>query len=481
MPADFVHGAETVEVTDGVKSIQEVRTAIIALVGTAPIHTVDPSVKPAINYPVLVNSEQKKAAFGAELAGYTIPESLAAIFDFGYGTIVCVNVFDPTKHKTAVDEAAATIVAGKVATGKTYISGLVVKKASDSTLRVITTDYTVDPVTGIITITNVDDLAAGSVKIAYDYADVSKVVAADIIGEVDAVIGKKTGLKALKDVESILGFEPKIIIAPGYSSETSVKNEMETITELLRAEGWIDSEVGATLAEVIAARTASGEAFNISSKRLTPCWPRVVVYDSASDGEKVSFFSARLAGARAWKDRNFGYWWSISNTPLKGVLRSEIAVNWVRKDPNCDANLANAAGIITIINRGGLKIWGNRNASYPINKQLDSFECCMRVGDIIEDSIEIFALDYADAPTDRALVDGVVESVNAFLRKRTGSGNPLAGGECRFEPDKNSPDNLALGNIVFDYDMAQYPPAERITLRRRVNVQYLLDALTGGE
>lgn len=480
MGTDYIHGVETVKVSDGIRTIQEVRTAVIGLVGTAPVHKVDPAVRPAINVPVLVNSEQKAAAFGSELPGYTLPESLDAVFDFGYGTVIAINVFDVEKHRTDVEEAEINIGAeGKIVTGKEYVGKVVVKKATDGTLRELTTDYTVNLVTGEITIINADDIAAGKVLLSYDYADVTKVTAADIIGEVDAVTGKKTGLKALKDVEGLFGFEPKIIIAPGYSSDAAVRAEMETIVDTLRAYGYVDSEVGQTLEDALSARTTPGGAFNTSKQRLFLCWPRVVVYDKETDGEKISFYSARIAGARAKKDREKGYWWSISNTDLTGVLKPEIPVSWSKRDPNCDAQLANAAGICTIINRNGLKIWGPRNASFPNDKGIESFESCFRVGDLIEDSIEEAALERVDAPIDRGFIDEQIESINAFLRKRTGTGNPLAGGECWFEPDLNDSTNLAGGNIVIDYDMAPYPPAERITYRRRVNIGYLQN-LAGG-
>ena len=41
MPASFLHGVETIEIEKGARTIKTVKTAVIGLVGTAPIHNVD--------------------------------------------------------------------------------------------------------------------------------------------------------------------------------------------------------------------------------------------------------------------------------------------------------------------------------------------------------------------------------------------------------------------------------------------------------
>ena len=56
MPASFLHGVETIEVQKGSVTIRTVKTAVIGLVGTAPIETVGTDYK-TINKPVLILNE----------------------------------------------------------------------------------------------------------------------------------------------------------------------------------------------------------------------------------------------------------------------------------------------------------------------------------------------------------------------------------------------------------------------------------------
>ena len=41
MPASFLHGVETIEIEKGARTIKTVKTAVVGLVGTAPIQNVD--------------------------------------------------------------------------------------------------------------------------------------------------------------------------------------------------------------------------------------------------------------------------------------------------------------------------------------------------------------------------------------------------------------------------------------------------------
>lgn len=74
MPASFLHGVETIEVKKGSVSIKTVKTAVIGLVGTAPINTVGADYK-TVNEPVLILNEVDAVKyFGENTSGYTIPQ-----------------------------------------------------------------------------------------------------------------------------------------------------------------------------------------------------------------------------------------------------------------------------------------------------------------------------------------------------------------------------------------------------------------------
>ena len=116
MPASFLHGVETIEITKGARTIQTVKTAVVGIVGTAPIDEVDAEFK-TINTPTLILNETEAVKyFGKQKNGFTIPQALQAIFDQGAGIAIVINVFDPAKHESVSDVRVADIIGSVDAT-----------------------------------------------------------------------------------------------------------------------------------------------------------------------------------------------------------------------------------------------------------------------------------------------------------------------------------------------------------------------------
>ncbi len=120
MPASFLHGVETIEITKGARTITTVKTAVVGIVGTAPIDEVEDEYK-TINTPTLILNEVEAVKyFGNHKAGFTIPQALKAIFDQGAGIAIVINVYDPDKHNGSVSNVKISDINGKVSslTGK---------------------------------------------------------------------------------------------------------------------------------------------------------------------------------------------------------------------------------------------------------------------------------------------------------------------------------------------------------------------------
>src|SRR6187551_2745982 len=147
----FLHGVETFTMLVGPRSIQQVRSAVIGLVGTAPVqHSATPA---QLNKCELVLSDRDNEKFGPEVTGYTIPQALKAIQDQGAGTVVPINVFNPATHKTAVAAADRPIADGKCTLLHADVMNVVVKVAGGAgSALVLGTDYTIDRVKGVITV-----------------------------------------------------------------------------------------------------------------------------------------------------------------------------------------------------------------------------------------------------------------------------------------------------------------------------------------
>lgn len=119
MPASFLHGVETIEITKGARTISTVKTAVVGIVGTAPIEDVEEQYR-TVNTPTLILSETEAVRyFGNHKAGFTIPQALEAFFDQGAGIAIVINVYDSEKHENVEAVKIGDINGGiDAATGK---------------------------------------------------------------------------------------------------------------------------------------------------------------------------------------------------------------------------------------------------------------------------------------------------------------------------------------------------------------------------
>ncbi len=421
--ADFLHGVETFILTKGPVPVREVKSAVVFLVGTAPVHLTKPNgvseedwYNETVNNPLLILSREDGAKyFGEPAPGYTIPYALDAIFDHGGTVVIAVNVFDPRVHKNAQNQP--------------------------------------DPL---------------------------QVQASNIIGTVSST-GKRTGLQIVDTLFSQFGFTARLIIAPGYSTMSAVATEMIAKANLksVRAMALIDAPVGYTPQQVINAR-GTGGILNYSDYRAVICYPHVKVWDTATNSERLEPLSSRLAGVIAKTDHEKGYWWSPSNQEIQGIIGIERPITASVNDPNTEANQLNAAGVVTVFNSfgTGYRVWGNRSSAFPSKTDPLNFINIQRTADIIAESLEYYALQWLDKPIQVA-IDGVLSGTNAFIRTLIGRG-ALIDGYCYFPKDKNPESELANGHLTFAYHIMPPPPAERITFYEVIDID-LLKALTGGK
>jgi phage tail sheath protein FI len=469
MAANYLHGIETTEIERGPRAIKVVKSAVIALIGTAPIGPV--------NELTLSLNDIDAAKFGPQLAGFSIAEALDGIYDFGAGTVLVVNVLDPEVHRSDVTDQARTFGENDLLQlGHGALQTLTLKDDED-TAYAVDTDYTVDLLTGRVKrLANGKIGAKAAIKADYTHTDPSKVTPADIIGGVNQA-GHRTGLKAFQDSYNLLGFFPKIFIAPGFSTLNAVSVELIASAAQMGAVAYIDAPVGTTVQQVIAGRGPAGAInFNTSSDRVRLCYPHVKVYDANTNGERLQPLSIRAAGLRAKVDLDKGYWWSSSNQELIGVIGLERALSARIDDPNSEVNLLNENGITTVFNSfgTGLRLWGNRTAAWPTITHMRNFENVRRTKDVIDESIRYSSLQFVDMPITNSLIDSITESVNQFLRKLMGD-QALLGGECWFDPARNPQTELELGHVLFQYKLTVPLPFERGTFETEITGEYLVN------
>lgn len=394
MPANFLHGVETIEINDGPRPVRLVKSSVVGLIGTAG--------SGPVNQNVLVTKYGDIAQFGTE---GTIARELKRLFDQKPTVVIVRNVFDPA--------------------------------APD--------------------------------------ADIDTVTPAQIIGGVDGVTGARTGMYGWRDSFQQFGFNPKILIAPGFSSVSAVSANLIVQAEAMRAVAFVDAPIGVTVPQAIAGRGVAGAInFNTSSDRVGLCYPHVKHYDTVAAAEVNGPLSTVVAGAWSRRDQDNGYWWSGSNIELLGITGVERPIEFSLNDPNCEANLLNEAGIITVANSfgTGIRAWGNRSAAWPTVTHQKNFLNVRRTADIIGESLELATLQFLDQPLDNARIDDILETGRRFLRHQVANG-AIQDGNVWLDPELNTAETLASGHLLPSYDFAPYSPLERVSYQARINTEYL--------
>jgi phage tail sheath protein FI len=342
------------------------------------------------------------------------------------------------------------------------------------------TDYSLDTMAGTLTRLPGGAIGAGAtVQVAYDRPAPELVTAGDIIGTV-TVAGDRTGMQGWRDCANQMGFRPRLLCAPGFSPLDAVAAELRVAANTLRGFALIDAPVGVTPQQVLAGRGPDGAiAFDTASERAVLLYPHLEVYDAATNANALEPYSARFAGAWSAQMVERGYWWSPSNRELRGVVGIERKLTAGISDPSSEVNILNEAGITTLFNAfgTGLRTWGNRTAAWPTVTHPRNFMSVRVTADVIEESIEQTMLQFLDRPGTPAMVDAVVQTVEAGLRDMAADGAIMPEFRVWFDAAKNSPTQLGLGHYTFSYDFMPPTPMERITFDVGIDLT-LLGSLT---
>lgn len=473
MAETFLHGVEVIEIDTGPRPIRTVRSSVIGIVGTAP--DADPATFP-LNTPVLIAGSRAEAAkldmSAAQTRAGTLPAALDGILDQIGAVVVVVRV-----------EQAGTPAA----------------------------------------------------------------TLANILGGVNALTGQYEGVHALLGAESVLGFAPRILCAPGFTHQRA-NNGLLTVTISAAGAGYangthrltvtggggtgaqVDATVvgGAvtavrivkpgsgyttapTLAMPASAGAGAGASFadtrgtvgNAVVSELVGIAERmraVIIADgpNTTDAAAIAYAgdfgsprvylvdpwvlvtdrtgavvaepaSPRVAGIIAKVDNDRGFWWSPSNQAINGIVGTARAVDFKMGDANARANLLNEKNVATIIRENGYRLWGNRTLSSDAKW---AFLCVRRTADILNESLQRAHLWAVDRGITKTYLRDVEEGVNAYIRTLVNQG-ALIGGRCWADPDLNTPANIAQGKVFFNFDYSATYPAEHITFRSILTLDYL--------
>ena len=284
----------------------------------------------------------------------------------------------------------------------------------------------------------------------------------NIIGGVNAATGASEGIQCFLDAMSVVKVRPRILIAPGYSKQKAVADELISVAERLKAVCVLDGP-NTTDTEALS------YAENFSSARAYVVDPWVRVWDTTASADVVQPASARVAGLISKSDNERGFWWSPSNQVILGITGTSRAIEFELGDVNCRANLLNEGNVATIIHEDGYRLWGNRSCS---SDSKFAFLCVRRTADMVGESLLYNHLWAVDRGITRTYVEDVRDGVDMYLRhlKKVGA---ITGGSCWVDPEINSADQTKQGIVYWDYDFTPVYPAEHLVFRAHIVDDYL--------
>ncbi len=504
MPDKFLHGVEVIEIDDGPRPIQTVRSSVIGIVGTAPdsqaevkasLATGTVAANNGITYTAVgtgvlgnkvsvkyVDPKANSQALAITVSGSDIVVSLATN---GSGAITTtatqlLAALAASTAASALVTAAATGAstgAGTVAAlGKQFLSGgldeafplntpVLVAGSRQEAARLGPTGTLPAAMDSIF-----DQAGAVVVVVRVEEGEDDAETLANVLGGVNAGTGAYEGVHAFLAAESALGFQPRILIAPGFTQTrtstvaNAVVAELIGIAERLRAVIIADGP-SSTDANAIA------YAGDFGSKRVYLVDPRVTKVNDDTGEIEYQWASPCVAGIIAKTDNDLGFWWSPSNKTINGIVGTERAIDFTLGDSNARANLLNEAKVATIIRQNGYRLWGNRTLT---DDPKWVFLSVVRTADIINDSLLRAHLWAVDRNITKTYIQDVTESVNSYLRYLTTIG-AILGGRCWADPELNTPDQIAQGKVYFDFDFTPPYPAEHITFRSHLVQDYITE------
>lgn len=469
MTTTFLHGVEVLQIDTGARPIQTIRSSVIGIVGTAPAADAD---KFPLNTPVLLARRSEMAGLGE--AG-TLYKALDLIYDQAGAVVVVVRVTEGANEAATINNVRGGINNSTGAYEGAHAFLAAENEVGFAPRILIAPGFTHQRSSnGILSIAVANQGAgyttAPAVTISAPAAGGKQATAIAVLGTGDNA-GKVVSI-TITDPGSNYTSNPTVTLAAPPTGGTQatagtinrgvvrseVLAEMLGIAQRLRAVIIAD---GPNTTDAAAIQIAD----DFGSDRIYVIDPWVL-----RDGESVPA-SPAVAGLINKVDNERGFWWSPSNNEINGIEGTARAIDFTLGDYTSRANLLNEAKIATIVREQGFRLWGNRTLAMDPKY---AFLSVRRTADMINESIlrgHLWAVDRCITAT---YLEEVQESVRSYLRNLKARG-ALLGGDVWVDPELNSPENIANGQVFFDFEFTPPYPAERVTFRSHLVNSYVVD------
>lgn len=480
----YKHRIETQEMDTQLTIPVQGSAGLQVIVGTAPINKAEDPYS-VTNIPVQVSSfadAQKLLGYSDDFEHYTLCQSMDASFRvFAVAPVIFINVLDPERHKTIYSNENITITDK---TAKITDEGLLLDKLALKTTAGAELEVNVDYIASFnssggidVTLLSTDKTeGATALKAAGVQLDTASVTKEDVIGGYDVATGKETGLEVIRQVYPKLGMTPGLILAPGWSHIPEVAAVMASKTEdingVFACETVID--IDSEQNKVYTGLKEAKEEMAITNPHAILLWPKLRI------GSKSYFYSAIWAAMTANTDVNH------NDVPVKSPSNELLSVSAAVLADGTEialdtvmAEAVNAYGIVTAINDGGWRAWGNNTSAYPGTVDpKDRWISCRRMMSWYRNRFILTYKNKVDDPANYRLIESIVDSENLYLNSLASTGD-IAGGSISFNEADNPITAIMDGRIVFYTKIAFWTPAEYILNKIEFDPTIIQTALGG--
>lgn len=482
MNEKYYHGVRVKEENTEVSSVMTGTAGLQVVIGTAPVNLAENPAE--ANTPVLCRSmaeAKEKLGYSEDWESYTLCQAMYASFQmYGVAPVVFINVLDPATHKKENAEKDCAVVNHQVKPEESGIlkSSVVVKMAEETLTE--GTDYLLsydDAGKLAITLISEKTESAETLKVTSASIDPAAVEATDIIGGYDAETGKESGLEVIRQVYPRTGMTPAFIMAPGWSHIPEVGaviiTKCESINGVFSSECLLDLDTTTAKKYTDVQKAKGGNGYQ--DRHAIVLWPKVKV------GDRQMYYSAAYGAMASYMDASND---DVPNLyPSNRLIQVDNAVTEDGTEIYMDreqANTLNGQGVVTLVNEGGWRSWGNNTSAYPeVTDTKDRWIACRRMFTWMANSLIVIYHERVDSPANFRLIESICDSENIRLNSFVSAGK-LAGGRIEYDEEENSVENILSGQVIFHIYMAAFTPAEDILFVLKFDPQLLEDNLSAG-
>lgn len=480
----YQHGIRVKEAETSVITPIEGTAGLQVVFGTAPVNLVE---NPPVNEPVIAYSYEEAVAqlgYSDDFAAYTLCQSMYASFQMlGVSPVIFINVLDPVKHKKTNEETTVSVADMQATVPILGILKSSVSITANETPLTEGEDYTLSfDNEGYLVISLIPDGEgedAETLKVTSNSIDPTVVTSADVVGGYNASSGAETGLEVIRKVYPKFGMTPGLILAPGWSQDPDVGVIMaakcEEINGYFTCECLLDLDSSSSGADMYTECADLKISCGYISKHAVVLWPEVKV------GTKQMKYSAVFGALTAYTDaQNDDVPSLYASNKAMAITGTVLADGTEVTLDQVQANVLNGQGIVTAINVGGWRAWGNNMACYPANQDpKDRWFACRRFFTWWGNSFILTYFQKVDDPADYRLIEAIVDAENIRGNSYTAQGK-CAGARMEYLDSENSLEDILDGKIQFHMYLAPYTPAEDILCTLEFDPS-MLEAALGGE